>query len=188
MWHYAQVAERNQRATHIMSAPFNARARCGYFGNGERLAAGVGFLARCGAQLASSLCYEPQRASLALTVWPPSLAAQAPASAFNKRQQNKGCRPAASAEGLYARPAASGCAGSQSAGSLLLPRSPASAPRPGVAWSCKPAAPSGTVHQSVSGRRLRTLCRPHPQNPPGFPKRVAEVARVAVVNPKRQND
>ncbi|URG49847.1 hypothetical protein IG609_004600 [Pectobacterium quasiaquaticum] len=29
MWHYAQVAERNPRATHIMSAPFNAWARCG---------------------------------------------------------------------------------------------------------------------------------------------------------------
>ncbi|GBO50268.1 hypothetical protein MFFDBJGM_03292 [Pectobacterium versatile] len=137
-----------------------------------------------------ALCCEHRARSSASTVWPPSLAAQASALVFSKhqRQQNKGCRPAASAEGLYARPAASGCAGSQSAGSLLLPRSPASAPRPGVAWSCKPAAPSGTVHQSVSGRRLRTLCRPHPQNPPGFPKRVAEVARVAVVNPKRQND
>ncbi|WP_162183345.1 hypothetical protein [Pectobacterium fontis] len=67
---------------------------------------------------------------------------------------------------------------------MLLPRSPASATRPGVAWSCKPAAPSGTVQQSVAGRRLRTLCRPHPQNPHGFPKRVAEAVRVAVVNPK----
>ncbi|WP_233973574.1 hypothetical protein [Pectobacterium versatile] len=107
MWHYAQVAERNQRATHIMSAPFNARARCGYFGNGERLAAGVGFLARCGAQLAGSLCCEHRARSSASTVWPPSLAAQAPASAFSKhqRQQNKGCRPAASAEGRHLAPA-----------------------------------------------------------------------------------
>ncbi|MBL0897006.1 hypothetical protein, partial [Pectobacterium atrosepticum] len=81
-----------------------------------------------------ALCCEHRARSSASTVWPPSLAAQASALVFSKhqRQQNKGCRPAASAEGLYARPAASGCAGSQSAGSLLLPRSPASAPRPGV--------------------------------------------------------
>ncbi|WP_146207462.1 hypothetical protein [Pectobacterium carotovorum] len=71
------------------------------------------------------------------------------------------------------------------ASSSLLPRSPASATRPGVALSCKPAVPSGTVHQSVGGRRLRTLCRPPPQNPPGFPKRVAEAGRVEVVNPQK---
>ncbi|POD90528.1 hypothetical protein BV924_22450 [Pectobacterium odoriferum] len=29
MWHYAKAAERGQRATHIMSAPSTARARCG---------------------------------------------------------------------------------------------------------------------------------------------------------------
>ncbi|MEH0874947.1 hypothetical protein QM999_09575 [Pectobacterium cacticida] len=31
---------------------------------------------------------------------------------------------------------------------------------------------------------MRTLCRPHPQNPHGFRKRVAEAVRVEVVNPK----
>ncbi|WP_261850225.1 hypothetical protein, partial [Pectobacterium araliae] len=41
MWHYAKAAERGQRVTHIMSAPSTARARCGDFGNGVRLAAGV---------------------------------------------------------------------------------------------------------------------------------------------------
>ncbi|WP_080768475.1 hypothetical protein [Pectobacterium brasiliense] len=148
---------------------------------------GFGAWARCGAQLARSLCYRHRVPSLANMVWPPSLAALASVPTLSKHQQSKGCRPAASAKGLYARPAASGCAGSQSAGSLLLPRSPASATRPGVAWSCKPAVPSGTVQQSVAGRRLRTLCRPHPHNPPGFPKRVAEAGRVEVVNPKRQN-
>ncbi|WP_044209764.1 hypothetical protein, partial [Pectobacterium odoriferum] len=81
MWNYAKAAERGQRATHIMSAPFNAWARCGDFGKGVRLTAGVGFLARCGAQLAGSLCCEHRARSSASTVWPPSLAAQAPASA-----------------------------------------------------------------------------------------------------------
>ncbi|RYC37109.1 hypothetical protein ACI51Z_16360 [Pectobacterium carotovorum] len=44
MWHYAKAAERGQRVTNIMSAPFNAWARCGYLDHGVRLAAGVGFL------------------------------------------------------------------------------------------------------------------------------------------------
>ncbi|WP_338659289.1 hypothetical protein [Pectobacterium araliae] len=110
MWHYAKAAERDPRVTNIMSAPFNAWARCGDFGKGVRLAAGGGFVARCGAQLAGSLCYRHRVPSLlAPMVWPPSLAAQAPASSFSKhqrqRQQNKGCRPAASAEGLHLTPA-----------------------------------------------------------------------------------
>ena len=86
MWHYAQVAERNPRVTHIMSAPLALRARCGYFGHGERLAAGVRLLVRCGAQLARSLCCEHRARSSASAEWPPSLAAQAPASAFSKHQ------------------------------------------------------------------------------------------------------
>ncbi|GKV82681.1 hypothetical protein PEC106664_34550 [Pectobacterium carotovorum subsp. carotovorum] len=127
MWHYAQVAERNQRATHIMSAPFNARARCGYFGNGERLAAGVGFLARCGAQLASSLCYEPQRASLALTVWPPSLAAEAPALILDQRQHQPQSRSRSFVTALKGftspppQPCCTGCARLAVASSLLVP-------------------------------------------------------------------
>ncbi len=72
---------------------------------------GFGSVVRCGAQLASSLCCEHQRASLAPRVWPPSLAAQASVPPFSKHQrqhqhqQNTGCRPSASAKRLHLAPA-----------------------------------------------------------------------------------
>ncbi|MFJ5430963.1 hypothetical protein ACIPUP_17630 [Pectobacterium actinidiae] len=60
---------------------------------------GFGSWARCGALVrCAHLCCEPQRASLALTVWPPSLAAEAPVLILGQRQHQTqsgsraGCR------------------------------------------------------------------------------------------------
>ncbi|OSM93847.1 hypothetical protein [Lonsdalea populi] len=71
---YAKAAERGPRVTHIMSAPLSARARCVCVGHGERLAAGVGTLARRVAQGCALCCRHPTRSS-ASTARPPSLAA-----------------------------------------------------------------------------------------------------------------
>ncbi|UKE84740.1 hypothetical protein [Pectobacterium sp. PL152] len=94
MWHYAKAAERGPRVTHYVGAGqvkgalrATSASACGWppgFGSTEQRGA-QGF----------ALCCEHQRASLASTVWPPSLAELAPASTFSKhqRQQNRGCRP-----------------------------------------------------------------------------------------------
>lgn len=136
MWHYAKDAGRIQRVTHIMSAPVESWARCGDFGKGVRLAAGVRFLVRCGAQLAGSLCCEYRARSSALTVWPPSLAAETPVSAF-KQCQHQGQPHSRSRSFVTAlngftspppQPRCTGCARLAVAGSSLVPVLAISAP------------------------------------------------------------
>jgi len=61
----------------------------------------------------------------------------------------RGCRPAASAEGLNARPASSGCGGSQSLRFLLVPASPASAPAPARCCHAKSNPGQAAVPQSA---------------------------------------
>ncbi|AIK15183.1 putative membrane protein [Pectobacterium atrosepticum] len=125
MWHYAKAAERGQRATHIISAPGRLRARCGYLNLSERLAAGVGFLVRCGAQLARSLCCRQRHSFSALTVWPPSLAALAPASTLDQRQPQSRSRSFVTALNGFTspppQPRCTGCARLAVASSLLVP-------------------------------------------------------------------
>nr|POW23696.1 hypothetical protein PB20LOC_04346 [Pectobacterium parmentieri] len=95
---------------------------------------GFGSVVRCGAQLAGSLCYQPRHPSLALTVWPPSLAALISVPTFSKhqRQQNRGVVGlTASSEGLYLappQPRCTGCARLAVARSLLVPVLAISAP------------------------------------------------------------
>ncbi|MBE5223388.1 hypothetical protein IG608_18305, partial [Pectobacterium sp. A113-S21-F16] len=104
-----QVAERNLRATHIMSAPSTARARCGlpqqWRAAGRRGCAPQHSAAHRLAALTSAV--GSRAPSVAPTAWPPSLAAQAPALILgqHQRQQKRGCRPAASAKRLHLAPA-----------------------------------------------------------------------------------
>ncbi len=113
-----------QRVTHIMSAPVESWARC-VLPQQRRAAGRRGSALWCGvAHRATPSAVGLSVPSLALTVWPPSLAALAPASAFSKHQgqQNRGCRP----DGLRLtasprpNPAALAALGSQSRGSLLV--------------------------------------------------------------------
>ncbi|MCN1934091.1 hypothetical protein MLF48_23820, partial [Escherichia coli] len=99
----------------------------------------------------------------------------------------RGCRPGGlRLKGLYARPASSGCGGSCHAKgrASLVPASPASAARPGPAWSCKgkPRSGSGaTERRSVAcGLSAARTRRPRAVAPPcrrwrpgGPPSRVA---------------
>ncbi|WP_232830231.1 hypothetical protein [Pectobacterium parmentieri] len=73
-----------QRVTHIMSAPVESWARCVLLPH--RRAAGRRSSALWGgvAHRAAPSAVDPGVPSLALTVWPPSLAALAPASTFSK--------------------------------------------------------------------------------------------------------
>ena len=94
----------------------------------------------------------------------------------------RGCRPGGlRLTGLYARPASSGCGGSCHAKgrASLVPASPASAARPGPAWSCKgkPRSGSGaTERRSVAcglsaarTRRPRAVAPPCRRRRPGGP-------------------
>ena len=120
---------------------------------------------------------------------PPSLAAPVPfcGGIIVGQPVVRGCRPGGlRLKGLYARPASSGCGGSCHAKgrASLVPASPASAARPGPAWSCKgkPRSGSGaTERRSVAcglsaarTRRPRAVAPPcRRRRPGGPPSRVA---------------
>ncbi|KHT35590.1 hypothetical protein RD02_20280 [Pectobacterium brasiliense] len=102
-----------------------------FFRIGVRLAAGVGFLVRCGAQLAGSLCCRPRARSSASTVWPPSLAAEAPASALGQHQPQSRSRSFVTALKALPRPRPNPAA-------LAVPGSQSQAPR---SFPCSPSPP-----------------------------------------------
>ncbi len=115
---------------------------------------GLGSVARCGAQ-GCALCCKPQRASLALTEWPPSLAAQASASILSKHQRQHQSRSRSCVTALKGftspppNPAALAAPGSQSPAPCSFPCSP-SPPR---------AAPAGGLPLR---RCLAGFTSPHP--------------------------
>lgn len=159
MWHYAQVAERNQRATHIMSAPFRVWARCGLLPH--RRAAGRRGCApqNSAAHRAAPSAVGSRAPSVAPTVWPPSLAAQAPALILGQRQrqQKRGCRP----DGLRLtasprprpNPAALAAPGSQSLAPCSFPCSP-SPPRAAPAGGLPAKSLSCGLRQPAPSRRF----------------------------------
>ncbi len=106
---------------------------------------------------------------------PPSLSAPVPfcGGVIVWPSVKRGCRPGGlRLKGLYARPASSGCGGSCHAKgrASLVPASPASAARPGPAWSCKgkPRSGSGaTERRSVAcGLSAARTRRPRAVAPP----------------------
>ncbi len=161
MWHYAKDAGRIQRVTHIMSAPSGAWARCGLL-RPRRAAGRRGSAAQHSAahRLAALTSAVGSRApSVAPTVWPPSLAAQAPALILGQRQrqQKRGCRP----DGLRLtasprprpNPAALAAPGSQSQAPCSFPCSP-SPPRAAPAGGLPAKALSCGLRQPAPGRRF----------------------------------
>ncbi|MBA0168493.1 hypothetical protein [Pectobacterium sp. CFBP8739] len=188
MWHYAKAAERGQRVTNIMSAPFRVWARCGLLPH-RRAAGRRGSAAQHSAahRLAALTSAVGSRApSVAPTAWPPSLAAQATC------QLSANVNPKAEAVPASRRLTAScppGCVwlrGVAVAGSLLLPRSPASAPAP--VWRGH-AKPGSSLRHSVTERRRASLADsvpPAPAEPAPGPQTSSVPGAGCRGNPKPQ--
>ncbi len=135
----------------------------------------------------SALCLAPPRsapqsvqrkASLCCWQWCRSVAPQSPPSLAAPVVRSgpvivgqpvvRGCRPGGlRLKGLYARPASSGCGGSCRAKRPRVTRSRLAShrcpPRSGVVMQRQP--PVRQRCHRAPFRRLRTLCRPHPQTP-----------------------
>ena len=101
---------------------------------------------------------------------PPSLAAPVPfcGGVIVWPSVKRGCRPGGlRLKGLYARPASSGCGGSCRAKKPRVTRSRLASfrcpPRSGVVMQRQ--TPVRQRCHRAPFRRLRTLCRPHPQTP-----------------------
>ena len=112
---------------------------------------------------------------------PPSLAAPVPfcGGVIVGQPVVRGCRPGGlRLKGLYARPASSGCGGSCRAKRPRVTRSRLASfrcpPRSGMVMQ-RPAPVRQRCHRAPF-RRLRTLCRPHPQTPRRGPAMPPEAA------------
>ena len=129
----------------------------------------------------SSLLPSQRRRPSSAPQSPPSLAAPVPfcGGVIVWQSVKRGCRPGGlRLKGLYARPASSGCGGSCRAKRPRVTRSRLASfrcpPRSGMVMQ-RPAPVRQRCHRAPF-RRLRTLCRPHPQTPRRGPAMPPEAA------------